>query len=383
MSRTASPLAPTTFLRRNAGKTIPLVIVITLAVMLVQSIIALINSIPLSIRTIYGYSSAFLAVSPRLDPSLTPTLVEILKDKPPVEMDRYMLCRGSSAQVKSIVGKWPFAVMAMEPGDLKYYLERQGVSKIEGRLPQVSAAEMIVSRPVASNLGVKVGTILLKPEDNENFSRKPVKVVGIAETDRWLMLGDKKYYADSQPIPLDFVLAFTKNINEQSKFDYWAEEKLKGQFAQVFAYHQIKKQSEEMFGILYRILNAVILVLVIVITFMMGMLMNIYQTQRLVEFGLLQAIGFTKTQLLKRVISESILVIIGGWIFGLIVARGLLIIAKKVLMDPQAFALDISDPVAIAYTVPIPVAILIVAVGTIWLRFKNFDPVAVVERRIV
>jgi putative ABC transport system permease protein/lipoprotein-releasing system permease protein len=52
-------------------------------------------------------------------------------------------------------------------------------------------------------------------------------------------------------------------------------------------------------------------------------------------------------------------------------------------MDPQAFALDISDPVAIAYTVPIPVAILIVAVGTIWLRFKNFDPVAVVERRIV
>jgi putative ABC transport system permease protein/lipoprotein-releasing system permease protein len=232
-------------------------------------------------------------------------------------------------------------------------------------------------------LGVKVGTILLKPEDNENFSRKPVKVVGIAETDRWLMLGDKKYYADSQPIPLDFVLAFTKNINEQSKFDYWAEEKLKGQFAQVFAYHQIKKQSEEMFGILYRILNAVILVLVIVITFMMGMLMNIYQTQRLVEFGLLQAIGFTKTQLLKRVISESIMVIIGGWIFGLIVARGLLIIAKKVLMDPQAFALDISDPVAIAYTIPIPVAILIVAVGTIWLRFKNFDPVAVVERRIV
>jgi putative ABC transport system permease protein/lipoprotein-releasing system permease protein len=39
--------------------------------------------------------------------------------------------------------------------------------------------------------------------------------------------------------------------------------------------------------------------------------------------------------------------------------------------------------VAISYTIPVPVAILVIAVGTIWLRFRKFDPVAVVERRIV
>lgn len=378
-----NPLSPTMFLRRNAGKTVPLVLVITLAVMLIQSIIALINSIPLSIRTIYRYTDAFLGVSPRLDPTLTKVFVDRLTTKPPVEIEKVILCRGSGAQVKSIVGKWPFAVMAMDRPDLEYYMKRQGATGLTGRFPVDGEPEMLVSEPVARNLGLKLGDVFLKPEENENFSRHPVKVVGIIKAERWIMLGNKKYYADTQPIPIDFALIFAKNPAEQGKFDRWAEEKMKGEFAQIFAYHQIEKQSGEMFAVLYKIINVVIAVLVIVITTMMGMLMNIYQSQRLVEFGLLQAIGFTKQQLLKRVLTESLIVIVGGWLFGLVVARGLLLTAKALLMDPSAFALDVADPMALAYTIPVPISILLVAVGTIWLRFRNFDPVAVVERRLV
>jgi lipoprotein-releasing system permease protein len=51
---------------------------------------------------------------------------------------------------------------------------------------------------------------------------------------------------------------------------------------------------------------------------MMGMLMNIYQTQRLVEFGLLQAIGYTKQRILSRVLMETIVVVVFGWILGVI-----------------------------------------------------------------
>ena len=378
-----NPLAPTMFLRRNAGKTVPLVLVITLAVMLIQSIIALINSIPLSIRTIYRYTDAFLGVSPRLDPTMTPTFVKTLTTNPPVEIEKVILCRASGAQVKSIVGKWPFAVMAMERADLDYYLQRQGAKGITGRFPKDGAPEMIISESVARNLNLKLGDTFLKPDDSENFSRMPVKVVGIIKADRWMMLGNKQYFADTQPIPIDFALIFTKDISKQGEYDRWAEKKMKGEFAQLFAFHQIEKQSSEMFAVLYKIINLVIGVLVIVITTMMGMLMNIYQSQRLVEFGLLQAIGFTKQQLLKRVLIESLIVIIGGWFVGLLAARGVLLIAQAMLMAPNAFALDVADRMALTYTVPVPIAILLVAVGTIWLRFRNFDPVAVVERRLV
>lgn len=383
MIRLVRPLSPTTFLRRNANKTVPLIAVISLAVMLVQSIIALINSIPLSIRTIYRYTDQFLGVSPRLDPTLTPSLVADLTKNPPVPIERVILVRISSSQVKSIVGKWPFVVMGFDDKDLDYYLNRQGTTGIEGRRPKQGEAEMMVSAPVARNLNLKIGDTVLKPDDSENFARTPVKLVGIIQSDRWMMITNKQYFVDTQPIPIDFALIFAKNPADQAKYDLWADKKMKGKFAQLIDYGKIEKQSREMFEVLYKIIDAVILILVLVISIMMGMLMNIYQTQRLVEFGLLQAIGLTKRQLLKRALAESVIVIIGGWAIGLIVSRVLLIGLKRSLMDPHAFYLDIADPMAIGYTIPVPVAILLLAIGTIWMRFRNFDPVAVVERRIV
>ena len=65
------PLAPSTFLLRNLRQTIPLTGVIVLAVLLVGGIVSMIDSIPLSIRTIYNYSRHSLGISPRGDPGLT------------------------------------------------------------------------------------------------------------------------------------------------------------------------------------------------------------------------------------------------------------------------------------------------------------------------
>ncbi len=351
--------------------------------MLVQSIIALINSIPLSIRTIYRYTDRFLVVSPRLDPSLTTKLVKKATTGAPVPIERVMLARGSNAQVKSIVGKWPFFVLGLSQDDMTYYLARQGATGIEGRRPIDGKPEIMVSEPVARNLHLKLGDPVLKPDDSDNFSRFPVKLVGIIKCDRWLMLSNKKYFADTQPIPIDIALICTKDLRDQAKYGAWAKKKMKGDFALLLTYEEIEKQSMEMFEVLYKLIDAVIGILVLVISIMMGMLMNIYQLQRLVEFGLLQAIGLTKRQLFRRVLTESVIVIIGGWLIGLVVSRIVLVTLKSSLMDPHAFALDLADPMAMSYTVPVPIAILLVALGTIWLRFRKFDPVAVVERRIV
>src|SRR5882724_2278560 len=75
--RILRPLAPSTYLLRNAGKTIPLTAVIVLAVTLVSGIIAMIDSIPYSIRTVYKYAKEDTGVTPRGDPTL---LIQILDD---------------------------------------------------------------------------------------------------------------------------------------------------------------------------------------------------------------------------------------------------------------------------------------------------------------
>jgi ABC-type lipoprotein release transport system permease subunit len=354
-----------------------------MAVLLVCGIISLINSIPLSIRVIYSYNKEFLGVSPRGDPTQLPVILSEIKEKSPVPIERIVICRGAGNQVQSIVGKWPFVVLGLAEKDMQFFLDRQLVHGLEGHLPKAGAAEALISEPVARNLNLKIGSVLLSPDANENYSPKYVKVVGIAQTTRWLMFTSIDYLREYHAPPVDLAMVFAKNLHDQEVFDHWAESYFKGKKAQIWAYHQIEQNTREMFATLYKILNIVIATLALVITVMMGMLMNIYQTQRLVVFGLLQAIGYTKRQLLTRVLLETVMVVFAGWLIGLAAGYGLLIVAKRVMMDPKAFALNPADPVGFAYTVPVPFAILIVAVATVFLRFRKFDPVSIVERRLV
>lgn len=377
------PLAPTTYLLRNARRTLPLTGVIVLAVLLIAGIVSMIDSIPLSIRTIYRYSQHSLGVTPRGDPSLTESIRKELLAEAPVPIKRIVVCRAAGSQVKSIVGKWPFVVLGLKPDDLRFMLGELESTRVDGRLPKVGAPEVVVSEPVARNLDLKIGSPLMGPDLPESYSPFEVKVVGIAQTDFWLMFADYDYEVANHFPPLDNLLVVAPSLSEQQRLDRWAVERFKGRRAQLFAFHRLEEETTEMFHILYRILDVIIGALVFVITLMMGMLINIYQSQRIVEFGLLQAIGYTKGQLLRRTLAETTAVVLAGWLIGIALAYGLLNLAKAVLMDPQAFALDALDPAAYWYTLPVPFAILVVAAFTVWLRFRKFDPVGVVERRLV
>jgi ABC-type antimicrobial peptide transport system permease subunit len=354
-----------------------------LAVMLVTGIIALIDSIPYSIQTTYGYSREMVAVTPHGDTMRTARLLRQILRRSPVPVDREMTVRISSSQIKSIVGKWPFFMLGLARDDMRYYLNRQGSTGLVGRLPVPGAPEAVVSRPVAQNLHLKIGSIVQGPDLTDSYSSQNVRVVGIAQTDRWLMVNSIEYQRANHFPPVDVGMVFAKNHADQNRLDHWTDKFLKGKGAQAWAYFQIEKQTREMFETLFQLLNVAIATIAIVITSMMGMLMNIYQSQRLVEFGLLQAIGYTKRQLLRRVLLETISVVVLGWILGIAASYGMLLLAKHFLMDPSAYSMDIQDPRAFQYAIPIPLSILVCAVGTVLIRFRRFDPVGIVERRTV
>lgn len=360
----------------------PLAAVIVLAVMLITGIVSMIDSIPYSIRTIYGYSRLSLGITPRGDPTQTPIIRRIIEREAPVPVSRIATCRTSTAEVRSIVGKWPFVVLALRQDDMRFMLDRLGMRRLAGRLPMPGEAAAVVSDPVARNLKLRIGSELLGPERAEAFSPQSVKVVGIAQTSEWVMLAPIEYHEANHFPAIDVLLAFARDPSQQAALDAWAEKRFKGMRAQVFTYRQLEEQTQSMFDILYAVLNVVIGTLVLVITLMMAMLMNIFLTQRLPEFALLQALGYTRSRILSRVFLETTFVVAGGWAAGMGLAFGLLTIVKRALMDPNAFAIDLADRNAVLYTIPVPVAIFLAAAYTVLRRFRRFDPVAIVERRL-
>ena len=381
--RAVRPMAPSVFLVRNLSKTLPLVGVIMLAVLLISGIVALMNSIPHSIRTIYSYSRHFVAITPRGDPNMPPKIVERLRTESPVPIERVILCRATGLDVKSIVGKWPFANIGLNAEDRDYYIQKMGITRIDGRLPKANAPEVLITEPVARNLRLKLGDNLQSPTTPDAYSPKEVKIVGIGYSNEWVVIGDYNYQRANHFPPVDGVLAFAKDRNDQEKLDRWALKAFTGERAQVLAYADLNDDTDDMFAILYKILNVVILILVVVLTIMMGMLINIHLTQRIVEFGLLQALGYTKSQLLSKVLRENILVVVLGWAMGVAAGFGMLQAVDSALMYPNAFALNKFDLQAFIYTIPVPVSIFAVACITILQKFRRFDPVSVVERRLV
>lgn len=378
---TRSPLAPVTFLVRNMTKVLPMIGVIVLATMLVAGIVAIMDSIPLSIRTTYGYSKEYLGVSPRGDNELTPKLRSILENESPVPIGSLMTCRASNFEVKSIVGPWQFVVIGLKQPDLGVYLARMGGGKVEGRLPRPGMPEALVSAPLARNLGIGIGGQLLGPETQDSYSAVPVKVVGIVQNDLWLALTSFEYLATYHMPPIDLLIAMAEDPARQAELDFWTAERFRTERARVFTFAELERQTDSMFRILYMILNVVVGLLVVVITVMMSLLMGIYVDQRTNEFGLLQALGFTRERLVRRSLAEALTVVSVGWLLGVAVSFAFLSSVKAWLFDPNAFMLDPASARAYAYTVPIPLAIALATSFNVVRRFQKFDPIAVIERR--
>src|SRR5437660_12762086 len=98
-------------MRRNPGKTLPVGFVIVVAVALVASVVTVVNSIDLTVLTMYGYQRHFTVVTPRN--------AFVVNDDIAGEIHRQPLARTTFTArpamtvVKTIFGKMPFVVFGM------------------------------------------------------------------------------------------------------------------------------------------------------------------------------------------------------------------------------------------------------------------------------
>jgi hypothetical protein len=376
-----SPLSPLLFLWRNPGQTVPLATVIVMAVMLIAGIVALLNSIPNAIRTVYGYSEAFALVWPRGGGEEADEISKMLDGAPHVGSEYRV--RLALTRVKTLVGEWPFFVYGLDGEAMRHVLDRLGLRVTEGRLPRNGQPEVLVSRSVARNKGLGLGSVLLDPQTPEEWAPMKVRVVGIADGKQWFAVTSSdfikgRFFPDSESL-----LLMAGEPRHQRALDGWVTEKLKNTRARVFTMQELDRETREDLATLYVILDTAIAALVILLATMMGMLANIHFSQRMVEFGLLQAIGHSRRFLLARVMWETLAVVVGAWVAGCIASHFALEIVRHVVMEPKGYPMETAGWSTYRYTLCVPVAVGLFALVTVWWRFRRFDPVAIVERRLV
>jgi ABC-type antimicrobial peptide transport system permease subunit len=185
--------------------------------------------------------------------------------------------------------------------------------------------------------------------------------------------------------PYNFVgyLAFARSGDaaDQARLGDAVDRVLNKSKGRVWTYSWLVTEARSALSNLYLIMNIVIGIIVFAISFVCGLLFNIYFTQRMPEIAMLSAIGYARSQLIARAVGETVALCLFGWMFGGGLTMALLVGIRETLMRPRGLLLNPIDIQAFLFTAPVPVVISLFAVCTIGLRLATLDTVSIIERR--
>ena len=377
----ASSLNPLLYVRRNPGKTLPIAFVIVLAVSLVSSIVTIVHSIDLTIFTLYGYNRYLTGITPRNALRIDET--ELVKVRKIPELGHLYPSHSYQTLIKTIFGKMVFPIFGLEAAGRDELMARCGVRLSAGRLPADGAPEAAISDDVAKNLGLKIGDILSKPEFQDSYAPIPVRLVGLLHGPVWLGLTSKALVDRESPYNFIGYLAFAKTNDpaDQARLSEAIDRVMNKGKGRVWKFAGLVQEARSALSNLYLIMNIVIGIIVFAISFVCGLLFNIYFTQRMPEIAMLSAIGYARSNLIARAIGETVLLCLFGWAAGGFVTFALLVSIRETLMSPRGLLLNPLDFQAFAFTLPVPIVITLFALCTIGLRLATLDTVSIIERR--
>ncbi len=352
---------------------------------LIASVVTIVNSIDLTVLTIYNYTKAFTPVIPRSGHlHVSPQIVARIRATP--GCDKTIETSGFFFNVNTVFGPFPFVCLGVEPGDRDYLLKRAGDTlEPGGHMPTPGLPEAVVSEGIVRNKRLKIGDYIASPTEADTSSivavPVPVKLVGILRGPTWIAFTSKEFPDAALPLVPHSILATTKNPADQLAFGDKLFSTLPRVQVAVFSFNDLVKTLRHSLASMYLIMHLVNGTVIFVVALMAGMLSNIYFTQRISEFATLAAIGLRRSTLVWHAVSETAILTSIGWAVGIFVNWGILSLMRGSVFEPRGMLINPSDPYSYINTLPIPVMITLFAVATISYRLANLDPVTIIERR--
>lgn len=373
------PLSSLLYFRRNPGRTLPVAFVIVVAVALVASVVTVVNSIDLTVLTMYGYQRHFTVVTPRNAFIVSDDINRKIRGQALVAQT--FTARPAITVVKTIFGKMPFVVFGLSKQGRETVLRQCGLRLVSGRMPGDGQPEVALHADIARNRKLKLGDVVLKPDSEDSYSLIPMRLVGTFDGPVWLALGSESFVQANFPLSTQGIVILARTEEDQRRLDRILDKQLDKSRCRTWTYASLVRETKDALSSLYLIMNVVITIIIFAIAFLTGMLANIYFMQRIPEFATLSAIGYQRRSLLARILAEIGLLCAAGWLVGSLLNVALLLGIKTWLMTPRGLLVNPYDLSAYRYTVPLPLTIALFAVLPISRRLQQLDPVSIIEKR--
>ncbi|HEX8551769.1 MAG TPA: ABC transporter permease [Abditibacteriaceae bacterium] len=389
---TLPPLSPLTYYRRNFARTLPVGGAIAISVFLIAAIVTLLNSVDASISTHYGFLRRVSVLTTQQEQDVPAPAVARVKKVP--EVSRVVSSLAYVLSLKTVFGELPVPVYGVAQTDFDPVLKATGNRITQGRLPKPNAAEVVLSRMWANNFSAGVGQFIKQRDDELRLRPIPMKLVGIVEGGENIALCDRTFFELELPTPVQrfSYLLLPQNQAELPRLNTAVAAILKQPaqmkltkddllYTRLYTFAGLVGRLRESLGFLYQFLAAADILVIGAVALMGAFLANIYFEQRLGEFGLLAAFGFRREVLAKRVVAETGILVVAGWVIGICLTWIIFRVFDVSYMKPRGLILSPLDVLALQYTLPTPIIVGIASLATVLLRLYKLDPIEIMERR--
>jgi hypothetical protein len=287
---------------------------------------------------------------------------------------------------------FPLDAYSVGAENMTYLVDLYHLKLAKGRLPRPHSNEIVLSWAPAKNRNLEVGDVIGN-RDHPICKDAPtlpsdLVVSGIfapAENpaeETWLSFLSfefiNNYRSDWKT---DLALLVVPKAGQKAALDAWLENEIDGRQREVFT---LGKKTA-WFQKYVRSLLLTFLLMESVIAAMAAIalagLNYIFVTQRQSEFGVLNALGFTRRQLVWRVAREMAATTGAAWLLSVTLCAASLLYMQFDLYTPLGLRIDFFNPTPWLFTLPVPAAVLAASAGTIAWTLARLDPVSIIERR--
>ena len=289
----------------------------------------------------------------------------------------------SELDINLLAGNAQFDLYGLSQPAMRELLDLYGDRVHQGRLPRTDASEVALSAEIARarnvGLGGKVGNNI------DELDRLPdaFTVVGIIDGPTRVGIIPFEYMTDHYLFERRYEgLIVAPHPGQETQVHEALTRLIGDKPFRLFDWPYIKAKIDSLIRNLETINHFLILLVTIVLSLVVGLLNNLFFRQRMNEFGLLAAIGYTRWRLIARVALESLGVTLAAWILGIGLGVGVLWWFNQSFMVPHGLLLNVFNwTVLLWHTLPIPAMVFIFGMGTVGWQLLRLDPISIIERR--
>ena len=383
----AKPLSPLTFSLRHRRRGVLVILSTALMVLSITIPVFLLSAMVSAMKPYYQYLQEVSVIQRTAHSKLDPAVIGQIKSHPAVAHTIVSIPL-SIQMILPPGGATDVPVFGISETEFPVLLESYGMHLDEGRMPQTGSNEIVISSAIAINRDLHIGDLIGGETDNgdsliEDNIPVEMEIVGILSPDRpWIGFASYEYLnAHELTSSRGRRWIIIPSGGQKQALDTWLAENVDSTQAQVVLYQEEEREFREMTTSLVLTFAVLECMIAGVAAIALAALNYIFFTQRRTEFGILNAIGYSRLWLVWRTMKETISMIGIAWVLGAALCGIGLFIMHYFFYAPRGLTLNFFNLTPWLLTLSIPLAVFVSSAGVVARMLRKLDPIAIVERR--